>query len=215
LLQTHRSICMLQTGCSPYNVSDESAFFTNLNATFSNLRAQLNNNSNSDSKVATAQPVRGSVIYAMVQCRNYLPIADCLACFTAATSQLIRNCSVANGARIIYDGCFLRYIQLSSTLSFLFIYYIYITNSNPNLYFNPTIMHVILIIYIYIYISSYEAQTVFRKVLYASFEVLFIAFSDLSLYTSFVGPSSIHHQPFGFLLLQPLPSADPPLLLSF
>jgi hypothetical protein len=152
LLQTHRSICMLQTGCSPYNVSDESAFFTNLNATFSNLRAQLNNNSNSDSKVATAQPVRGSVIYAMVQCRNYLPIADCLACFTAATSQLIRNCSVANGARIIYDGCFLRYIQLSSTLSFLFIYYIYITNSNPNLYFNPTIMHVILIIYIYIYI---------------------------------------------------------------
>ncbi|KAJ7960004.1 Cysteine-rich receptor-like protein kinase [Quillaja saponaria] len=34
--------------------------------------------------------------------------ADCVACFTVAASQ-IRNCSTGNGARVIYDGCFLRY----------------------------------------------------------------------------------------------------------
>ncbi|GMP25645.1 hypothetical protein CsSME_00002406 [Camellia sinensis var. sinensis] len=44
----------------------------------------------------------------MVQCRDYLSVADCVSCFDAAVSQ-IRNCSAANGARVIYDGCFLRY----------------------------------------------------------------------------------------------------------
>ncbi|KAJ6735259.1 CYSTEINE-RICH RLK (RECEPTOR-LIKE KINASE) PROTEIN [Salix purpurea] len=34
--------------------------------------------------------------------------ADFIACFSAASAQ-IRNCSVANGARVVYDGCFLRY----------------------------------------------------------------------------------------------------------
>ncbi|XP_059451269.1 cold-responsive protein kinase 1-like [Corylus avellana] len=98
-------INLLNSGCSQYNVSNESAFYASLNATFSSLRAQLNNNTNT--RFATAQQVTGSA-YAMVQCRNYLSTADCLACFTAAVAQ-IRNCSAANGARVIYDGCFLRY----------------------------------------------------------------------------------------------------------
>ncbi|KAF3966211.1 hypothetical protein ACB098_01G194600 [Castanea mollissima] len=98
-------INLLNSGCSQYNVSDVSNFYTNLNATFSDLRTQLNNNK----YFATAQQVKGSEsTYALVQCRNYLSSADCLACFTAAVSQ-IRNCSAANGARVIYDGCFLRY----------------------------------------------------------------------------------------------------------
>ncbi|KAM4131698.1 hypothetical protein ACJW30_01G194900 [Castanea mollissima] len=98
-------INLLNSGCSQYNVSDVSNFYTNLNATFSDLRTQLNNNK----YFATAQQVKGSEsTYALVQCRNYLSSADCLACFTAAVSK-IRNCSAANGARVIYDGCFLRY----------------------------------------------------------------------------------------------------------
>ncbi|XP_030952785.1 cysteine-rich receptor-like protein kinase 2 [Quercus lobata] len=98
-------INLLNSGCSQYNVSDGSNFRTNLNATFSDLRTELNNNK----YFATAQQVKGSEsAYALVQCRNYLSNADCLACFTAAVSQ-IRNCSAANGARVIYDGCFLRY----------------------------------------------------------------------------------------------------------
>ncbi|KAB1211097.1 Cysteine-rich receptor-like protein kinase 2 [Morella rubra] len=102
-------INLLNKGCSTYNVSNAVDFYANLNATFSDLRAQLSNNSNPH--FATAQQVRGSV-YAMVQCRNYLSSADCMACFSAAVTQ-IRNCSAANGARVIYDGCFLRYESAS------------------------------------------------------------------------------------------------------
>ncbi|XP_008227865.1 PREDICTED: cysteine-rich receptor-like protein kinase 2 [Prunus mume] len=99
-------INLLNKGCSQYNATNLPDFYTNLNATFSDLKTQLNKNS---THFATAQQARGSdPVYAMVQCRNYLSAADCAACFAAAVSQ-IRNCSAANGARVIYDGCFLRY----------------------------------------------------------------------------------------------------------
>ncbi|KAL6285100.1 hypothetical protein ACE6H2_009490 [Prunus campanulata] len=99
-------INLLNKGCSQYNATNLPDFYTNLNATFSDLKTQLNKNS---THFATAQQARGSdPVYAMVQSRNYLSAADCTACFSAAVSQ-IRNCSAANGARAIYDGCFLRY----------------------------------------------------------------------------------------------------------
>lgn len=99
---------LLNQGCSQYNATDASQFHSNLNATFSDLRSQLTTTNN---HFATAQQVSGSdPVYAMVQCRNYLSTADCAACFAVAESK-IRNCSAtsANGARVIYDGCFLRY----------------------------------------------------------------------------------------------------------
>lgn len=98
-------INLLNRGCSQYNATNIRNFFDNLNATFSDLRNQLSN----ESKLfATAQQSRSSdPVYAMVQCRNYLSNSDCLACYDAAVAQ-IRNCSAANGARVIYDGCFLR-----------------------------------------------------------------------------------------------------------
>ncbi|KAL3527425.1 hypothetical protein ACH5RR_012081 [Cinchona calisaya] len=81
-------------------------FFNNLNATFADLKNQL---SQENKHFAIANQSRSSdPVYAMVQCRNYLSTADCVACFNAAVAQ-IRNCSAANGARVIYDGCFLRY----------------------------------------------------------------------------------------------------------
>ncbi|KAH0982061.1 hypothetical protein GBA52_009238 [Prunus armeniaca] len=99
-------INLLNKGCSQYNATNLPDFYTNRNATFSDLKTQLNKNS---THFATAQQFRGSdPVYAMVQCRNYLSTADCTACFTAAASQIL-NCSAANGARVIYDGCFLRY----------------------------------------------------------------------------------------------------------
>ena len=96
---------LLNQGCSQYNATDFSDFYANLNATFSDLKAQLGSG---DKHFATAQQARGSApVYAMAQCRDYLSAADCAACFAAAEKQ-IRNCSTANGARVIYDGCFLR-----------------------------------------------------------------------------------------------------------
>lgn len=96
---------LINEGCSQYNVTNFSEFNSNLNATFKELREQINGGK----KFATAQQPRGSdQVYTMVQCRQYVSTADCAACFTAAES-LIRNCSAANGARVIYLACSLRY----------------------------------------------------------------------------------------------------------
>lgn len=99
---------LLNKGCSQYNVTNAADFFDNLNATFSDLRAQLSGGGGGGRWFATAEQARSSdPAYAMAQCRNYMTETDCLACYDAAVSQ-IRNCSAANGARVIYDGCFLR-----------------------------------------------------------------------------------------------------------
>ncbi|KAH9738595.1 hypothetical protein KPL71_018840 [Citrus sinensis] len=96
---------LINSGCSQYNVTNFSEFNSNLNATFKELREQLNGGK----KFATAQRTRGpDQVYTMVQCRRYVSTADCAACFTSAES-LIRNCSAANGARVIYLACSLRY----------------------------------------------------------------------------------------------------------
>ncbi|KAJ4706821.1 Cysteine-rich receptor-like protein kinase [Melia azedarach] len=92
-------------GCSQYKATDLSDFTSNLNDTFQQLRKQLE----SGKHFATAQQLRGSSpVYGMVQCRKYLSSPECLACFSAAQSA-IRNCSTANGARVVYLNCFLRY----------------------------------------------------------------------------------------------------------
>ncbi|KAI4299685.1 hypothetical protein L6164_033119 [Bauhinia variegata] len=96
---------LLNTGCSPYNASNVHDFNGVVNRTFSALRSQV---SNERKHFATAQSSSGDPFYAMFQCRNYLSNADCLTCFNTAAAQ-IRNCSSGNGARVIYDGCFLRY----------------------------------------------------------------------------------------------------------
>ncbi|KAG8373509.1 hypothetical protein BUALT_Bualt11G0031600 [Buddleja alternifolia] len=107
LAKAQPQINLLNYGCSQYNASNVRDFFNNLNATFADLRTQLS--SGGGRRFATAQQARSSdPVYAMVQCRNYMTEADCLACYAAAVSR-IRNCSAANGARVIYDGCFLRY----------------------------------------------------------------------------------------------------------
>ena len=48
-------INLLQTGCSPFGASKKPGFYSNLNATMSKLREQLNNNE----KFATAEQVTG------------------------------------------------------------------------------------------------------------------------------------------------------------
>ncbi|EHA8589573.1 putative cysteine-rich receptor-like protein kinase 2 [Cocos nucifera] len=98
---------LLNFGCSQYNVSDPGVFLANLNASYADLRAVISNSSSSS--FATAQRPRAyNPVYALFQCRPYLSQADCLACLAAAEVRL-RNCSAANGGRVIFDGCFLRY----------------------------------------------------------------------------------------------------------
>ncbi|XP_054796493.1 uncharacterized protein LOC129301894 [Prosopis cineraria] len=99
---------LLHTGCSPfyqYVLSNFSTFNENINTTFREIREQIvaqnkyfmtEQQGNGDNPVST-----------VFQCRNYLSISDCVACFDVASVQ-IRNCSNgAHGARVVYDGCFL------------------------------------------------------------------------------------------------------------
>ncbi|XP_028799042.1 cysteine-rich receptor-like protein kinase 2 isoform X3 [Neltuma alba] len=99
---------LLNSGCFQYNrfdPIDANSFNQSLNAAFGDLRDQIANQSK---HVAKAQQASGATpVFALFQCRSYLSVADCVACFTVAVAQ-IRNCS-ANAARVIYDGCFLRY----------------------------------------------------------------------------------------------------------
>ena len=96
---------LLNKGCSQYNATNLSNFNQNLNATLADLR-----NQSTSKDFGTAQHTVGTdPVYGMFQCRDYLSNADCAACVAVAAAQ-IRNCSAgANGARVIYDGCFLRY----------------------------------------------------------------------------------------------------------
>ncbi|KAH1160072.1 hypothetical protein AAZX31_11G213000 [Glycine max] len=98
---------LLKWECGVVSVHDLSNFNQNRNASLADLRLQLV--SNQSKHFVTAQSTTGAdPVYAMFQCRNYLSNTDCTACLAAATTN-IRNCSTGNTARIVYDGCILRY----------------------------------------------------------------------------------------------------------
>ncbi|KAK1401894.1 cysteine-rich receptor-like protein kinase 2 [Heracleum sosnowskyi] len=93
---------LLDQDCSPSISTDVSGYLSNRNKTFKDLRGQLLKN---NTKFATAQKFG---VYALAQCRDYLSGADCLACFVAAVS-LSLNCLSDGTARVIFEGCYLRY----------------------------------------------------------------------------------------------------------
>ncbi|KAL1830551.1 hypothetical protein ACET3Z_000202 [Daucus carota] len=93
--------------CSGFDAGSPSEFFRNVNATFADLRRQL---SVQKKHFATAeQASSANPVYTLFQCRDYLSTADCVACFNVATVDIRKICKLNNGARVIYDGCFLRY----------------------------------------------------------------------------------------------------------
>ncbi|KAK7393278.1 hypothetical protein VNO78_21829 [Psophocarpus tetragonolobus] len=99
---------LLISECSGFGPPNLANLYQNLNASFADLKTQVNNQGK---HFATAESVSGtSPVYAMFQCVKYLSNADCATCLTAAATS-IRNCSATtnNGARVVYDGCFLRY----------------------------------------------------------------------------------------------------------
>ncbi|XP_028773230.1 cysteine-rich receptor-like protein kinase 2 [Neltuma alba] len=101
---------LLHSECSPfyeYVPSNFSTFSENLNTTFREIRGQI---VTQNKYFATAQQGGGNnPVSTIFRCRNYLSIPDCAACFDVASVQ-IGNCSGgADGARVVCDGCFLRY----------------------------------------------------------------------------------------------------------
>ncbi|KAI4307724.1 hypothetical protein L6164_030881 [Bauhinia variegata] len=101
----------IDRGCSQYNAANLSNFNGNLNATFLYLKTQM---SNQRKRFAKTQSVWGAdSVYALFRCRSYLSIAECLACFKAATG--------ANGIRVISYSYFLRYNPIFNPLLLHFL----------------------------------------------------------------------------------------------
>ncbi|KAI3794377.1 hypothetical protein L1987_37008 [Smallanthus sonchifolius] len=81
-------------------------FIKNRNSTFNELRMQL---LSKGVLYAKAQALSaGDSVFAVVQCRNYLSVDQCVACFDDSVSKLF-NCTSGNGAFISFDNCYVRY----------------------------------------------------------------------------------------------------------
>ncbi|XP_028800641.1 cysteine-rich receptor-like protein kinase 2 [Neltuma alba] len=104
-------INFLTRGCNPYNeylVANVSLFEANINATLRDIREQI---SGQNKHFATAQQAAsgGNTVSSLFQCRSYLSIPDCVACFDVATPQILSCAAGEPGGRVVYDGCYLRY----------------------------------------------------------------------------------------------------------
>ncbi|XP_057854629.2 cysteine-rich receptor-like protein kinase 2 [Cryptomeria japonica] len=92
-------------GCSLINTTNPSALIENRKNAFSLLAENI-----SSTGFATASSGNGTnKVYGLAQCRNDLSMEDCTHCYTAATEQIVKYCPSEIGARMIFDGCFLRY----------------------------------------------------------------------------------------------------------
>ncbi|KAI3798753.1 hypothetical protein L1987_34032 [Smallanthus sonchifolius] len=91
--------------CGRNTVTSLPNFIKNRNSTFSDLRIQLLN----QRVYARAQALSsGDSVFAAVQCRNYLSVDQCVACFDDSVSEL-DNCRSGNGCFISFDNCYVRY----------------------------------------------------------------------------------------------------------
>ncbi|XP_028801985.1 cysteine-rich receptor-like protein kinase 2 isoform X2 [Neltuma alba] len=104
-------INFLTRGCNPYNeylVANVSLFEANINATLRDIREQI---SGQNKHFATAQQAAsgGNTVSSLFQCRSYLSMPDCIACFDVAAPQILSCAAGEPGGRVVYDGCYLRY----------------------------------------------------------------------------------------------------------
>ena len=100
--------------CSRFEVTtDLSTFLSSVNKTLGEMRKQLSN-----AHFATAYETD---VFGMAQCRIYLSVVDCLACFDASVTQIRRECDATlDGAHFIYQGCSLRsYTLYPSSLTLM------------------------------------------------------------------------------------------------
>uniref|UniRef100_A0A0C9RSU6 TSA: Wollemia nobilis Ref_Wollemi_Transcript_14503_2331 transcribed RNA sequence n=1 Tax=Wollemia nobilis TaxID=56998 RepID=A0A0C9RSU6_9CONI len=92
-------------GCSPTKYKNGKVFEDNLAKVFASLDKNV-----SFTKFATASNGEGTdAVFGLAQCRNDLSIKDCAECYKEAQKQIVVYCAGVNRARLLYNGCFLRY----------------------------------------------------------------------------------------------------------
>ncbi|KAD7479175.1 hypothetical protein R6Q59_008018 [Mikania micrantha] len=94
----------LSSGC--IGSGSTSNFIKNRNSTFASMRMTL---LSQRVLYARAQDLSdGDTVFAAAQCRNYLSVDQCVACFDVAIFELAK-CIVGNGAYVFLDECYVRY----------------------------------------------------------------------------------------------------------
>ncbi|XP_028800663.1 cysteine-rich receptor-like protein kinase 2 [Neltuma alba] len=84
-----------------------SIFHENVNATFREIKENI---ISENKYLATARKANAeNPVSTLFQCRNYISIPDCVACFDVAARQVRKCPPAAQGAGVVFDGCFLRY----------------------------------------------------------------------------------------------------------
>eukprot|EP01018_Ginkgo_biloba_P006018 Gb_10875 [translate_table: standard] len=93
-------------GCSLIKYVNGSDFRENLKSVLASLAKNVSATGFATFAEGRKTPDR---VYGLAQCRNDLSTSDCSQCFAQAERQIQKYCSAFNGARMIMDGCFLRY----------------------------------------------------------------------------------------------------------
>ncbi|GJR60713.1 cysteine-rich receptor-like protein kinase 2 [Tanacetum coccineum] len=97
----------MQPFCGSIAPKSASNFNRNRNSTLNDIRTQL---LSQNILYAKAQDLTGGdSVFALTQCRNYLTVDQCVACFDAGVSVLVNCRHVGNGAFVLFDNCFVRY----------------------------------------------------------------------------------------------------------
>ncbi|XP_054797480.1 cysteine-rich receptor-like protein kinase 2 [Prosopis cineraria] len=106
--QTH----FLNRGCNPYAeflVSNVTLFGENIKASLRDIREQIGDQNTHFATAQQAGASGGNTVSTLFQCRSYLSIADCVACFDVAAPQIFSCAAGDLGGHVVYDGCYLRY----------------------------------------------------------------------------------------------------------
>ncbi|KAK9062111.1 hypothetical protein SSX86_019296 [Deinandra increscens subsp. villosa] len=100
----------IQTHCGGQTLLSLPNFINNRNSSFNELRTQL---LSKGALYARAQALgTGDPVFAAVQCRKYISVDQCVACFDDGASRLA-NCTSGNGGFVSFYNCYIRYESYS------------------------------------------------------------------------------------------------------
>ncbi|KAL8157607.1 plasmodesmata-located protein 6-like [Apium graveolens] len=96
-------------GCSQLKYAPGSPLEYNVNSILSSLVNSASSTGYNNFKISLPGSTKSDIVYGLYQCRGDLISSDCRACVTQAVSRVGVVCPGASGAALQFDGCFIRY----------------------------------------------------------------------------------------------------------
>ncbi|XP_017224539.1 plasmodesmata-located protein 6 [Daucus carota subsp. sativus] len=113
ILFTNPSISAVDTfiygGCSQLKYAPGTPYEYNVNSILSSLVNSASSTPYNTFKISLPGSTKADVVYGLYQCRGDLTTSDCRACVAQAVSRVGVVCPAASGAALQFDGCFIRY----------------------------------------------------------------------------------------------------------